>query len=749
MILSNEIKKFIEDAITSLKSNSATSISDATELLNLASNELLTGEILEPEKITKKHFEDAPWLNTYYFNPRVNINEDIIVPFYVTDAKHSDYLLNKNTKKFQVEINFNGNTIRQRIPIGDNEINIGRCTDLGMQYFTMQVTDLSNNLKSYDHVFHLLCVDPNYKEKVYTMTENDLNTYSINNTGSELEQDMTNNIDGINLLLSDKRSAGFDKVILLPGKYTCNMGNTRDRAIVVPSGLTLDLNGSTIKQKFTTKGHASLIIKTEKDAINSHLINGSIEGDYDEHDLTVPEGASYGIEGEGYDCMMFGGAFCSVKDINMSDITGYAICGGDTIFTKGEPLDRRKFTHSYINCKGEEIECDFAMTSEIVKISHSYEFILANQYLGYGGFAGSSEIEYMHFYDSEKNYLFSKKVRQFGMVPIPEDAAYVNVTVYTNDPSTIGYGGGVQTTGGFSTEYRNFLPLTCCEFINVNCYNTRTCAVATGVFNFLLVEGCTFKKCGQWLEQGRVTPVAIDIEDGYQYGQNYFFRNNQYIPDEEGIGSDAVIVTRGHNVVFTDTNMKPDMRAVRGLLLKDTTYRGCSITRNSHMRTAFQRIINCEFTGNANFYMGVRDDGSKSPLPNTVRNCIFHSGVNYSGGSFEQCQHLTFENCTLDTTDPTNYSSQSIGKSVFKNSTILLSTIYGCNATFKNCIIKPNENGPTSDTIGLRGSFTIDDCDCYDFNISNLNVTHKSTIINSRLNNVQVNFGNLNCHFIQ
>ena len=62
---------------------------------------------------------------------------------------------------------------------------------------------------------------------------------------------------------------------------------------------------------------------------------------------------------------------------------------------------------------------------------------------------------------------------------------------------------------------RNYIDMSNYKLLNVDFHDTRTCALATGIYDFQLVKNCTFDRCGQWLEQGRVTPVAIDIEDGY------------------------------------------------------------------------------------------------------------------------------------------------------------------------------------------------------------------------------------------
>ena len=51
---------------------------------------------------------EVPWLNFYYFNPIFNINEDILLPYYVTDYYHSDYINNNISKTFTIVTKLNG-----------------------------------------------------------------------------------------------------------------------------------------------------------------------------------------------------------------------------------------------------------------------------------------------------------------------------------------------------------------------------------------------------------------------------------------------------------------------------------------------------------------------------------------------------------------------------------------------------------------------------------------------------------------
>ena len=136
---------------------------------------------IEEKDITSESLLNSPWLSLNYFDPVIDINEDIIVPFYVTNYNHDEWMNDDYTTMFQIEIVFNGVIIRKIAHAGNNEINIGKCSEFGECYFTYQCTDLSNNIKSPMYTKHLLCKNKSKALNIYEMTEEDLITYNINN----------------------------------------------------------------------------------------------------------------------------------------------------------------------------------------------------------------------------------------------------------------------------------------------------------------------------------------------------------------------------------------------------------------------------------------------------------------------------------------------------------------------------------------------------------------------------------------
>lgn len=628
---------------------------------------------IEEKEITSESLLNSPWLSLNYFNPVVDVNEDITVPFYVTNYKQDEWMNDDYTTMFQIEIVFNGVTIRKIAHAGNNKINIGKCPKFGEYYFTYQCTDLSNNIKSPMYTKHLLCKDKSKTLNIYEMTEEDLATYNIDNTDNREISVMENNIDGLNSFIANKKSEGYDGVKLLLGQYNVAPGNTRSRAVTVPSNFTLDMNGSKIKHVFTTKGSVSLIIKISKDAIDSHIINGYIEGDYDEHDVTVvgeEASAGSGIEGEGFNCITMGGAFCSLENVDIGWVTGYCACPGGNSEYLTNSQNVSLFTRCYIDSNGNEISSDVFYTSDFYNITNfrnNCKFIIACNHAGYGGYVGDSEIGYIHFYDENKVYLDSVKFRQYSLIPISNNSMYVKITLYSiSTPSS--------TT--FRVHGRNYIDMSNYKILNINFHDTRTCALATGIYDFQLVKNCTFNKCGQWLPVGSVTPVVIDIEDGYQWGQNYFFEDN-FVYTEQTIGSDKLIINCGYNVNIKNTNMAGEYRLVKGLSLENSEINGLIIiTLSNKIKTGFHRIFNTTFKGELGLPIQNENVFRK------VKRCTFTNKLNTGAGGYS----LTYvKNNILDKCIFTSTVNH-ISSVAVKNSKINDCSGLRTDATFYNCI---------------------------------------------------------------
>ena len=671
-----------------------------------------TGKI---NNICKEFFTKAPFLSLYLFNVKPKINEDIIVPFYVTDYQQSEYLYD-DIKNFEIEVVFNGKTSIFLASSGDNEINIGKCKEVGENHFTIQAKDISNGLKSFKQVVNIFCIDGNYEiqeNETYYMKVEDLTTYKINNENSEDESIRINNSLNINSFLREKRNEGYRKVVMLNSTgndvYRIDPQGNRENAICVPSGLTLDGNGATIKQHvyYSPNGvGSSLIIKNEDNSFDSHLVNIKIEGDYKEHDLSPrydEDGnrINEGFEAEGFNGIAWGGAFSSVKDVDMSYISSYAFGGIKNNFYSTSDLK-----NTFSACKidiytGKTLYSEEIITSDYISMTsmengkadaHDFNFLTANIGGGYLGYTGESEIVVLYFYDSGKKYIGYEIGKQFSLIKYPIKTAYVRISLLLNDSNKISSGGG----WGFRLFARDYMDNTAIEINNLYSHNTRSCAIAYGVYNNLYIHDSTFDSVAEEKDYP-VTKLIIDFEDGYQYGHNLYFENNKNINYVAGGGFNMVV---GYNAIFKNNiNFPLNMWRVKGLVV----YNDCELRFISEISfyTNMCRIQNIDFTKKV-YLQGT----SPNKIKRILKNCSFTSETQDDNTD----ENLYLYKCNINIPNAwglgSNYNkchiklntNITLQSQFIKNSTITsdnecnISVQTGCIATISYCILDTNIN---------------------------------------------------------
>ena len=616
-------------------------------------------ELILNEPITYNSFEYAPYINTEWYNPIHHINEDFIIQYYVTDRTQEDYFKGIYVKEFLVIIDFNGKIFRRKIKAGNHETNLGKPSKLGENYFSIQCIDLSNNYESCIHYKHLKVIDDSYTiqdNQVYTMTEQDLTTYNIViSTRDKVSDEIgASNIIGINSLLSDVRNRGYRKIIFYNPNgdtdtryiYYLQPYNSRDNAIIIPSGLTVDLNKCKWKQ-LVSYGSSSLLVSFPKDSEDTHLINGYVWGDYDEHivnknDPTYP-GTTQGIEGEGYSLITLGGAYNSIENLDAGWCTGYSICAGNNNSTLGNAI--QNFTNGYVDNNGIDCvsdndiwTCDYQMLTDDMK---KYKYLEANPYGGYNGLCGKVNDEIVIYYDENKNFIKREKIRQYGLSLIPDNAKYVRFTLCSDTKQ------GIEnvTAPGFRIETRNYKCSTCWLSKNNYIHDCRTVAFAIGIYNHFTIDSDLIEGCGQELGQnnGQVTALAMDVEDGYQHSEALYIKNlTCQASPTHGLGSDRVNLVTTYDVhMYGTNNCSLATHKTFGLNLQNTEINGIYVGRMEHKRVGFMVIKNCKITGDTIFSC---TDVIIDP-DTLLLNCEIIGQVNtYSAPN---TQRVNFKNCII------------------------------------------------------------------------------------------------------
>ena len=255
---------------------------------------------------------EVPYLSTYYIKPIVKPGENVILDFYISGYNHKSYNEENLSDRYTVTVKINEkkDIVKKNLKAGDNSINIGRFKEIGEQKFSIICTDQYGRNSHELFNYFLVREEPTTKE--YSMTENDLILYSINNNDNK--ENGKNTREGLQKLLDDKKAEGYNKLKLLPGIYRIDHTGT----IFIPTEFTLDLNQSTIRLNGFT-GDKALMIELNN-TFDSHVINGTIEGDYYEHDYANSPNNSEWVNG-----ISIGGEskYSSFENLVVKNITGY------------------------------------------------------------------------------------------------------------------------------------------------------------------------------------------------------------------------------------------------------------------------------------------------------------------------------------------------------------------------------------------------------------------------------------------
>lgn len=339
----------------------------------------------------------------------------------------------------------------------------------------------------------------------------------------------TNTRTGLQQLLDDKQAAGYNKLTLLPGTYRID----HQKQIYVPTNFTLDMNGATIKLNQFTGDHALML--NINNTTNSHVINGTLEGDYYSHDYANspnnsewPLGVTIGGEAK----------YSSFEDMTIKDITGYGSGNGIENSRDGSlgytHLNPRGIGNNFKlgdidRTTGLDIESTTRTTSDFRDIS-GYEdvgYLAVSKYLGYQGNPCGTWNLICHFYDENKNFIKSVDAYQYRRIGIPQNSKYMRVTILNEVYPT-----------DLSIQY--FRVPTHCSFKKVKYENCRCVGSAPAAMKDMLIEDCEFTLSGQ-----SAAKCAFDAEDGWDQMQDVTFRglnfHDNYMND--------FLTCAGHNFI--------------------------------------------------------------------------------------------------------------------------------------------------------------------------------------------------------
>lgn len=522
-----------------------------------------------------------PYISFYYYNPKYYNDETVVIPLYFTDFYQREYYYNDTSLKFRLRYEVDGvvNYINN-LTAGDYNLTLGTLS-AGMHWYSVQVIDIYGRVSR--RIFNdILVVDRETyditKGQTYTITNTDLANYNINKENSTVETDMINNRIGLTNLFANLQSQGYRKVILPVGTYRVNrcirLGTVENKncPICIPTNLTVDMNGSTFKlhpyddREYGDKAKVENLMVKMTGCHDSHLVNGTLEGDFFERrdNLVWKEDSSNAISGGNGEhnntFIAYGGEFCSLDNVTIKQTTGYncgALCNGSKGWGKlGAWADDTSVENGIDVTKKGYVTSAIGTMDDSLIAGH---YIVASVWLAMGGLKGHYWDIDFHFYNKDQAFMETIKVYQFTRCRIPEGAKYFRVT----------FRGTSSDMNGLSIHHMDVARYFTCN--NCHWIDNRTCAnpAQSQFYTFL---NCDFTRSGQ-----SITPCEIDLEDGWEQQQDIFVKGCTIL---ESNGTADVIDNSGINHVYEDnTNMSFNIRyRIIGTTIRNNTNGGVDYT---------------------------------------------------------------------------------------------------------------------------------------------------------------------------
>ena len=719
---------------------------------------------------------EVPYISRYHTKPEVKIGEEVIIDFYITDYSHKEYLQDDFSERFSVIVKIEGkeNIVLNDLKAGDHSVSLGSFNNEGEIKFSILCIDQYG--RHSHELFHYFKVVGEEVVNKYIMTEADLIKYNIKNNDNYGEIrlvniDLTNqsmevalaNIanetvvpsksyiafigdsngdgikdsswkqtvikyandydseavfseskatrEGLQNLLNDIKSQGYNYMEMLPGVYRID----HELPISVPNEFTLDMNGATIK---LNQSNCNKTIMLEiSNVTDSHVINGNFVGDYYEHDYANAENGSEWVNGIS---IANAAQYCSLENVNVSDITGYGITNGT-----GTTQGKYDYVNYYIGGlqfklgdidknNGNQIESSTRSVSDYIdlKKAEGHDYLQVSRYLGYQGVSGGTWNIICHFYDSNKNHIKSIDSYQFRRVEIPEGAKFMRVTLLN----------GVCPTD--LTVYSLKIP-TNCTIKNVKVDNARCVGIAPAAMNNLLFEEIDITRSGQTLAK-----CALDAEDGWDLMQDITFRRFNFYNNP----NNDFLTCAGQNFVIENikTNKLHAYPRTNGFVIRNCEIGNFS-TEHGGVKSGYQRVENNTITGNVSYPGGLIKNHSlnKVSAASVIKNCDLQTiptgdshviDCTFTLDSFSTYlgSSLVIDNCTFQPKEGVENYRLSFNK-------------FNVNRVFNNCKFLGNA------TLSNHNNFNSAVFNNCEFENSNLEPGVSSEMGNIEFNNCKIN----------
>lgn len=434
----------------------------------------------------------------------------------------------------------------------------------------------------------------------------DLSKWGIKNDGT----DPVNTSKGINQMLIWAASNNITDVVLPRGTYLIH----ETTPIVLPSRLTLNLNGSTFQMNPNSLVSYK-VFNFDKDQEYCRITNGFIRGERDLHDYSSGQTHEGGLGVN----ITSNCKYIYVDNCEISNFTGDGVGVGTTFGQIVSSFAGTMQSGTYDTQTGVPVNNSTRIRSTLrISLTNSYQDLAEE--MGYFGITGDSygglgtDITAKHydvfFYKSDNSFITSVTNNLlFDMVTIPKNADYALITLHQSK---------LPTNSGIKIMARvPKIPKFC--FIN-NCdiNNNRRQGLSLGG-QFIYVRDCEIHHIGGPSSQLGTDPQGgIDIEDGYDLNQ-YFFLTGNYFHHNWGYD----IVAKGTRNLFISNNRFSENGKYLSLAITQGVDRAI-ITENYFHQCKVSYIG--EVISISNFYYGCQISIESTDTSN-VRTCLVSNSV--------------------------------------------------------------------------------------------------------------------------
>jgi hypothetical protein len=527
---------------------------------------------------TTAEINRVPYLSQYYIAPKADLGKDVTISYYVTDYLQKEFMQDDHSETFTLDYWVNGKKQSvANVKAGDNSF-VLKGLSKGKVLLAFQATD-SKGRKSHRLFQEFLVVDP--KEEAIPPSKvlhPDLKQFGIYNDDTHPVETTA----GLTKMLQWAHDNGYRKVLLPQGRYRLDENET----VQMATNLTLDMNGSTFKLNPNALDKAMMFAMVE--CTDSHVINGTFEGDLKEHDFKTAPNNSEWV------CAVMigqGSSYCSYENVKVVDVTGYG-----TNTTMGSAGSKKPkygysavivspgiFSPGDVDVQGNPIASDVRLINakpvDISKFVETLGYLQLGKYLGYQGNPSGSWIYKASFYDANNKFLETIESYMYRKVYIPAGAKFVRFVLLSNvDPARV----KDMSVFNFQQPYN-------CVFRNIDHINVRCVGMCPSGFYNLLAEGCTFENCGS-----SSAKCAFDSEDGWDMMQDLTFRNNTFgkNPHNEFLTAD------GDNFVIENNTLSTYMwDRTRGSVYRNNKFRtggygSAGFNLGTRQRSGYPRISN-------------------------------------------------------------------------------------------------------------------------------------------------------------